>query len=121
MRAWTIAARCVAEKILSGADSATRLFAARKTMKIFGLLLMLGLMSVMTAMLTAMSADASARLSLADKPRLVAPIVSAPDVADASVTQLASPKPATQTPRKKIKKRSLAACARVTSTCWGNA
>ena len=94
-------------------------------MKIFGLTSMFGLMSVMTVMLTAMSADVAARLSLADKTPLAGPMGSAaeaPPVGAAadSPTLLASEAPAAEVPRKKGKKRSLAACARVTSTCWGS-
>ena len=86
---------------------------------------MFGLMSVMTVMLTAMSADVAARLSLADMTPLAGPTVSAaqaPSVGAAadSPTQLASEAPAAEVPRKKGKKRSLAACARVTSTCRGS-
>jgi hypothetical protein len=94
-------------------------------MKIFGLLSMLGLISVMTVILTAMSADVAARLSLEDRTPLAGPTVSAaeaPPVGAAadSPTQLASEAPAAEVPRKKGKKRSLAACARVTSTCWSS-
>ena len=95
-------------------------------MKLFGLLLMLGLISVMTAMLTAMSADASARLSLSDKPRLVAPTATAADaqsvgMTTTSLTQQTATTSAPETPRKKTKKRSRAKCARITGTCWGSA
>jgi hypothetical protein len=90
-------------------------------MKLFGLLLMLGLISVMTAMLTAMSADASARLSLADKPRLVAPTINAADASSASLTRLTPQTSTSETPRKKTRKSSRAKCARITGTCWGNA
>ncbi len=86
---------------------------------------MLGLMSVMTVMLTAMSSDVAARLSVADRAPLAGPTVSAeeaPSVGAAadSPTLLASEAPAAEVPRKKGKKRSLAACARVTSTCWSS-
>ena len=86
---------------------------------------MLCLMSAMTVMLTAMSADVAARLSMADTTPLAGPTVSAaqaPSVGAAadSPTQLASEVPAAEVPRKKGKKRSLAACARVTSTCWSS-
>ncbi len=92
-------------------------------MKILGLLLMLGLMCVMTAMLTAMAADASARLSLADKPP-AAPTLSVANASPvaftaASLTPLAAPTPDTKKTRAKAKKRVRATCARVTSTCWG--
>ncbi len=87
---------------------------------------MLGLISVMAAMLTAMSADASARLSQADKPRLVAPTVTAADtqtvgMATTILTQQTATTSAPETPRKKTKKRSRAKCARITGTCWGTA
>lgn len=82
---------------------------------------MLGLISVMTAMLTAMSADASARLSLADKPRLVAPTVTAADTPSANATQITQQTTTNEPPRKKTRKSSRAKCARITGTCWGNA
>ena len=126
MRAWTIAASPTANQNAIGADLPTRRFTARKTMKMFGLLLMFGLMAMMTAMLSAMAAEATARLSFADQPRLVARTVSATDPSSAAATaadptQLATPTPATETSHKRLRRRSLATCARVTSTCWRNA
>lgn len=93
-------------------------------MKVFGLFLMLSLIAVMTGMLTAMSADASARLSLVDKSRLSTPMVTVADgarnrLSETGSTSVSDQSLKVETPRKNAKKRSRSKCARVTSTCWG--
>ena len=129
MRCTTIAGNLIADKIYTGAESVTRLSAARHGMKLVGLFLALGIIAMMGATLTAMAGNASAQSSLTNGQLLVgANTTSAMGIKnDPSASLVLGSEPfdfaavPDEPSRKNAKKRTRNRCARITTTCWSAA
>lgn len=95
-------------------------------MKFISLLFVLSVVAVMSVLLVAMSTDASAQSSQGDKARSTTVISTAVDASRAALATVApapfaSTSVSSDSPRKTVKKRSRAKCARITGTCWAGA
>ena len=100
-------------------------------MKFISLVFVLSIAAVMSVLLAAMSSDASAHSAVNGTQRAPAPLTS-PLVAGnmplvainpSTVNTVSFDPRATkaESPRKNVKKRARAKCARITGNCWGGA
>ncbi len=87
-------------------------------MRLVGLFLVLGILGMMSVMLTAMTANASAQASLAKASSPVKTTAQNTGGLTRQTSHVDSAILAVEPPRKHARKRTSNRCARITATCW---